>query len=184
SEPPVDTSTSAALTQLGQTWPVAGRQVGIVVGPDFDPGTVETLRAALGAAGVVPLVVGPHGGVISGVTMQRSYAVVASVELDAVVLTGALPPAPDARASVDAKAGVATAGTVVDPRVVKLLDEVWRHAKAIGAVDDADDVLTAAGVPIEGTGVVVGKAGAVAAGLLEFLAAHRTWERFTPVSAG
>ena len=180
---PSSTATSAALTQLGRTWPVAGRQVGIIVGADFDPATVQTLRTTLDAAGVVPLVVGPHGGVIAGVTMQRSYAVTASVELDAVVVVGAVPPAPDARATVDAKAGTATAGTAVDPRVVKILDEVWRHAKAVAAVTGAADVLTGAGIPTEAAGVVTGDAGAVAADLLELLSAHRVWERFTPVSA-
>ena len=184
SEAPTGTTASAAISQLGQTWPVAGRQVGIVVGADLDPKVVEGLRAAFDEAGVVALVIGPRGGVISGVTMQRSYAVAASIELDAVVLAGPVPPAPDARASVDAKAGAATAGTSVDPRVVKLLDEAWRHAKAIAAVDGAVDTLTAAGVPASGTGVVSGGATAVAAGVLELLAAHRAWERFTPVSAG
>ncbi len=181
SNPPVGTATSAALSQLGQTWPVAGRQVGIVVGADFDQGTVEALRAAFDAAGVVPLVIGPHGGVISGVTMQRSYAVAASVELDAIVVVGAVPPAPAARTSVDAKAGAAQSGA--DPRVVKMLGEVWRHAKAIGAISGAEEVLAAGGVPADGTGVVVGETGTVTAGLLELLAAHRAWERFAPVSA-
>ncbi|MGI3784696.1 MAG: catalase [Janthinobacterium lividum] len=182
SEPPTQTSTSAALTQLGQTWPVAGRQVGIIVGPDFDPRTVETLRVAFDAAGVVPLVVGPRGGVISGVTVQRSYATAASGEFDAVVVVSAAPAAPDAHTSVDAKAGAAR--STIDPRVVKILAEVWRHAKAIGATDGAEEVLAAAGVPSDGTGVVAGKAGKVATDLLEQLASHRTWERFTPVSAG
>ncbi len=181
SEPPGATTTSAALSQVGQTWPVAGRQVGIVVGADFDPSTVETLRAAFDTAGVVPLVVGPRGGVISGVTMQRSYAVAASVELDAVVVVGAVPPAPDARTFVDAKAD--SAESAVDPRAVKLLAETWRHAKAIGATDGAEEVLAAAGVPADGTGVVGGEADAVAAALLELLAAHRAWARFPPVSA-
>jgi len=180
SDPPVGTATSDALSQLGRTWPVAGRQVGIVVGADFDPGTVETLRAAFDAAGVVPLVVGPHGGVISGVTMQRSYAVAASVEFDAIVVVGAVPPTPDARTSVDAKAGAAHAAA--DPRVAKMLGEVWRHAKAIGATGGAEEVLVAAGVSAGGSGVVAGEAGTVAAGLLELLAAHRAWERFAPVS--
>ena len=183
SEAPVGTSTSAALSQLGGTWPVAGRQVGIVVGNDLDPAVVDGLRAEFEAAGVVPLVIGPRGGVIAGVTMQRSYAVATSVELDAVVLVGALPPAPDARASVDAKAGVATAGTAVDPRVLKLLDETWRHAKAVAAVTGAEDTLTAAGVPVDGTGVVSGHPSAVAEDVLELLAGHRAWGRFAPVSA-
>ncbi len=180
SEPPTATSTSAALTQLGQTWPVAGRQVGVVVGADVDAAVVETLRTAFDEAGVVPLLVGPHGGTIGGLTMQRSYAVAASIELDAVVVVGALPPAPDARTAVDAKAGAAR--SAVDPRVVKLLGEAWRHAKAIGAVA-ADEVLTAADVPADGAGVVTGDAAGVAAGLLELLPAHRAWERFAPVSA-
>jgi catalase len=66
---------------------------------------------------------------------------------------------------------------------VKLLDEMWRHAKAIGVVEKAQEVLTAAGVPADGTGVVSGETGLVAAGLLELLAAHRVWERFAPISA-
>jgi catalase len=179
--PPVGTATSAALSQLGRTWPVAGRRIGIVVGADFDPGTVQTLRAAFDAAGVVPLVVGPHGGVISGVVIQRSYAVAASVEFDAVVIVGAVPPAPDARVSVDAKAGAAPSSA--DPRVAKMLSEVWRHAKAIGATGGAEEVLVAAGVPADGTAVVAGGTDTVAAGLLELLATHRAWERFAPVSS-
>ncbi len=180
SKPPVGTATSAALSQLGRTWPVAGRQVGIVVGADFDAGVISTLRADLNSAGVVPLVIGPHGGVISEVTMQRSYAVAASSELDAVILVGALPSAPDARTSVDAKA--AASHGAADPRVVKLLGEVWRHAKGIGATDGAEQVLTDAGIPVDGTGVVTGNPNRVAADLIALLASHRTWERFPAVS--
>ena len=180
SEPLTGTSTSAALSQLGGTWPVAGRQVGIVVGPDLDADDVEMLRSALDEVGVVPLVIGPRGGGISGVTMQRSYAVAASVELDAVVICGAVPPAPDAQPGVDAKAAVAAAA--VDPRIVKLLQEVWRHAKAIGVTGSAEEVLTAAGVPSDGVGVVQGDPADVVAELVELLGTHRAWERFVPVS--
>ena len=180
-QPPAGTTTSAALTQLGQTWPVAGRQVGIVVGADVDADAVATLRAALHTAGVVPLVIGPHGGVISGITMQRSYAVAASIEFDAVIIAGPTPPAPDARTSVDAKAGMPA--SAADPRVVKLLGDAWRHAKAIGTLDGTDEVLAAAGVPGGGVGVVRGDAQNVAADVLELLAGHRAWDRFPPVSA-
>ena len=117
----------------GRRWPVAGRQVGIVIGVEFDTAEVQTLRTTLSAAGVVPLVVGPRGGVLGGVTVQRSYAVAASVEFDAVVVASAVPPAPDAQPTVDAKADAASSGA--DPRVVKLLGELWRHAKAIGGTD-------------------------------------------------
>ena len=177
------TATSAALTQIGRTWPVAGRQVGIVIDDQVDPAVVTTLQETFDAAGVVALVVGPHGGTVSGVPVQRTYAVAASVELDAVVLAGALPPAPDASPSVDAKAGAATAGRTVDPRVVKLLDEAWRHVKAIAAVTGAEETLNAAGVPTSGTGVVSGNAATVASTVLEMLGTHRAWERFAAVSA-
>jgi catalase len=182
SQPLPSGSTSAALSQSGGTWPVAGRQVGIVVGPDVEADAVATLRAALHTAGVVPLVVGPHGGDISGISVQRSYAVAASIELDAVIVAGPVPPAPDARASVDTKAGAP--GRTADPRVVKLLGEAWRHAKAIGALDGGDTALAAAGVPGDGIGVVRGDARSVAAAVLVLLAAHRSWQRFPPVSAG
>ncbi len=180
SEPPTSTATSAALTQLGGSWPVAGRQVGIIVGDGFDAGAVTTVRQALDAAGVVPLVVGPHGGVIHGVAMQRSYAVAASIEFDAVVVVGAVPPAPDARTSADAKAGADADAS--DPRVVKLVGEAWRHAKALGAIGAADAVLTEAAADAAAPGVVTGTAGAVADGILALLASHRAWHRFAPVS--
>jgi catalase len=180
-EPPAGTSTSAALSQLGRSWPVAGRQVGILVGLDFDTGAVDVVRSALDAAGVVPLVVGPHGGLISGLIMQRSYTVAASVEFDAVVVVGAVPAASDAKTSVDAKAGAAHGGA--DPRVVKLLGEVWRHAKAIGVTAGAEAVLAEAGIPEDGVGLVRGDPAVVAAGVLELLSVHRAWQRFVPVSA-
>jgi catalase len=180
SEPPTGTATSAALSQLGRTWPVTGRQVGIVVGPDLDAAEVQTLRVALNGIDVVPLVIGPRAGVIAGVTVQRSYAVAASVELDAVVICGAVPPAPDAQPAVDAKAGVAA--SAADPRIVKLLQEMWRHAKAIGVIGGAEQVLTAAGLPADGVGVVQGDPTGVMADLVVLLGAHRSWERFVPVS--
>ena len=172
--------TSRAGAAEAARWPVDGRQVGLVVGPDVDAGSVEALRSALDAAGVVPLVIGPHGGVISGVTVQRSYAVAASVELDAVVIVSAAPPAADAQPTVDTKAGASTGAT--DPRIVKLLSEAWRHAKVIGLVTGAEDVLAAAGIPDGGPGVVAGDPDDVVAGLLELMAEHRIWDRFAPVS--
>jgi catalase len=85
---------------------------------------------------------------------------------------------------VDAKAGATGPGSAVDPRVAKLLGEVWRHAKAIGVTGGADELLAAAGVPADGTAVLQGDPATLAAGLLELLAAHRAWARFAPVSAG
>jgi catalase len=167
--------TSAALSQVGGSWPVAGRQLGIVVGDGVDEAAVTTVADAAREAGVVPLVVGPHGGTIGGLTVHRTYAAVSSTELDAVVLVGELPPAPDALVSLGAEAGVPGDGT--DPRVVKLVGEAWRHSKALGSVG-GDAALTGGGARTGGPGVVGGSADDVAPALLELLAAHRAWGRF------
>ncbi len=181
--PPTDDDTSPALSQAGGTWPVAGRQVGIVADATSDSGQVEELRAALLAEGVVPLVIAPAGGTIGrGVVVQRTYAASNSTELDAVILACAAAPGPDALPSLDAKAG-ADGRSAVDPRVAKTLGELWRHAKTIGAVGAGQEALTAVGVPEDAPGVVTGKRpGAVAQDVLELLAQHRAWHRFTPSS--
>jgi catalase len=175
---PVDSEPSAALTQLGGTWPVAGRIVGVIIGPDSDPAEIETVRAALHAADVVPLVIGPHGGKIGGLTVQRTYANASSVEFDAFVVVGDTPPADDALPSLDAKsAAEGGPDTATDPRVLKLLGEAWRHSKAIGGLVDSP-VVAGAGIPLDAPGVVVGDGAEVTEQLLALLAAHRAWERF------
>ncbi len=174
-----DPSPSAALSQLGKTWPVAGRVVGVVIGPDSHQGDVAALRQALAAEGVAALVVGPHGGTIGSTTVQRTYANAASIEFDALVVVGQTPPAADALPTIDAKSAAGDGPAAPsDPRVVKLLGEAWRHAKALGATDGAA-VLAAAGVPEAGAGVLSGDAAAIAQPLVDLLAAHRVWERFT-----
>ena len=146
-----DTIVSDALTQVGGSWPVAGRQVGILIGEDVNQTAVTTLQKAAQSAGVVPLVVGPRGGTIGKLTVNRTYANAASIEFDALVLVGDLPPAPDAMISGDTKAGAEGGATVTDPRVVKLVGEAWRHAKAIGAVGDST-ALAEAGITADDAG--------------------------------
>ncbi|CCQ14147.1 Catalase [Rhodococcus sp. AW25M09] len=178
--PAAEHGSSDALTQLGKTWPVAGRQIGIVVGEDVDQATAAAIGQAIRAADVVPLIVGPHGGVIGDLVVNRTYANAASIEFDALVLVGDLPAAPDAMVSGDAKAGAGAGTSSSDPRVVKLVGEAWRHSKAIGAVGDGGDggALADAGVSADGAGIVVGSAKTVAAELLDLLGSHRVWERF------
>ena len=181
---PVDVDPSGALTQLGGSWPVAGRVVGIVIGADVDPAGIDAIRAAVVAAGAVPLVVGPRGGTIGGVTVQRTYANAASIEFDALIALGATPPAPDAMVGLDAKSGLTSPGDKrpdTDPRVLKLLQEAWRHAKAIGG-SDASGSLIAAGIPADAPGIVEGTPTDTAVAVLELLAAHRVWDRFPAVT--
>ena len=174
----VETETTAAISQLGGTWPVAGRVVGVVIGAGSDPEDIEAVRGALTEAGVLPLVVGPHGGAIRSITVQRTYANAASIEFDAIIVVGDTPPAADALPSLDAKsAAEGGPDTATDPRVSKMIGEAWRHSKAIGSVPGAASSLAAL-LPADAPGVVHGEPTQVADQIVELLAAHRTWQRF------
>ncbi len=179
--PLADVAPSPALSQVGREWPGDGRMVGIVVDPDGDLDGVDEVRRAVFAAGMVPLLIGPHGGMVGDLPVQRTFATGRSVEFDAVLLAGAPAPAPDALPARDAKAGRPDRSTV-DPRVLLLVEECWRHAKAIGAWGAGVTVLEQAGVA--GTpGVVAAGSGAEAlTAVQQLMAAHRVWERFRYLS--
>jgi catalase len=175
--PLADVTPSPALSQLGQTWPGDGRTIGIVVDPDGDLDGVGAVREAIFAAGMVPLLIAPRGGMVGGMPVQRTFATTRSVEFDAILVAGAPVPAPDALPARDDKAGTTTVVNI-DPRVLLLVEEAWRHAKAIGAWGAGTAVLQeaiVAGTP----GVVSADDGAAAlAALQPLLGAHRVWERF------
>jgi catalase len=177
----VDLEPSPALSQVGRTWPTDGRMIGIVVDPAGDLSGLAELRAAVSAAGMVPLVVAPHGGKLpDGTTVQRTFGATRSVEFDAVLLAGSPLPAPDALVARDSKAGAET-DPLLDPRVMLLLQECFRHAKAIGAWGAGASALELAGVA-DAPGVLVGDDPAtVFADLHAALGAHRVWERFGTV---
>jgi len=178
--PEVGGATSAAISQLGGTWPVAGRIVGVVIGPGSDPADIEAVRSPLVNADVLCLVVGPHGGKIGPITVQRTYANAASIEFDAIIIVGDTPPAADALPSLDTKSAAEGApGAAIDPRVSKLIAEAWRHAKAIGVVAAAAST-AAAVLPAEAPGIMHGKAAEVGTQIVALLGTHRAWERFPP----
>jgi catalase len=100
------------------------------------------------------------------------------MEFDAVLVAGAPVPAPDALPHRDAKAGAADTANV-DPRVVLLLEEAYRHCKVIGAWGEGTTALEAAGVT-GAAGIVRGDgAGEVFERVQEQMAYHRSWERFS-----
>ncbi len=168
---------SAALTQLGKTYPVDGRQIGVLVDDDTDPGTIAGLVSALDEAGTVPLLIAPTGGQLGGqVPVQRSYATAASIELDGIVVAGSGAPGPDIGKARDARSW--QGAVTIDPRVETLLDQMYRHAKAIAVVSGSESVAEAAGVELGAPGVLVGDIGALADDLLALLGGHRAWERF------
>jgi catalase len=176
--PPVAVEPSPALSQVGGAWPADGRMVGIVVDPEGDLAGVKALRQAVFAADMVPLVVAPHGGMVDGMPVQRTFATGRSVELDVLLLAGSPAPAPDAVVAREAEGGAPGGGAAVDPRVLLMVQECWRHAKVIGAWGAGLSVLELAGYA-GGTGIVAGEAAAeVFAEVQGLMAAHRVWERF------
>jgi catalase len=178
-EPLDDLGPSPALSQLTDTdWPSDGRVIGIVVDPDGELAGIDAVREAVTAAGMVPLVVAPYGGKLSdGTTVQRTFGATRSVEFDAVLVAGSPVSAADALAVRDSKAGEHDEPWL-DPRVVLLLQECFRHAKAIGAWGAGAAALEVAGVP-DAAGVFTSDdPAAVFAEVHTALGAHRVWERF------
>ncbi|MGP5364429.1 catalase [Brachybacterium tyrofermentans] len=175
--PHSDAPASPALSQLAGQWPTDGRMIGIVVDPDADNSELATLHEAIANASMVPLVIAPQGGTVAGVPVSRTFGTARSVEFDVVLLAGAPAPGPDATPTVDPKSGAPGSG-LVDPRVGLLIDECWRHAKAVGAWGAGRDAV-ASRLPVDGPGLVVGESGlAVFEEVHELLRSHRVWERF------
>ena len=175
--PLTEETASPALSQVGGSYPPDGRMVGIVVDPEGDLGPVRELRQTIFSAGMVPLLIAPHGGMVGDLPVQRTFATGRSVEYDVLLIAGSPAPAPDALPARDSEAA-ASAGAVVDPRLVLMIDECWRHCKAIGAWGSGTTALQHSGVA--GTpGVVVGEdAAGVFAEVQTLMANHRVWERF------
>ncbi|GAA1490786.1 catalase [Brachybacterium sacelli] len=169
--------TSGPLSQLGGTWPTDGRMIGIVVDPDGENSDLLALHEEIVSASMTPVVIAPRGGEVAGVPVGRTLGTAASVEFDALLLAGAPLSAPDSRPSVDPKAGAPSSGEV-EPRVGKLIDECWRHAKALGAWGAGRQALEAHTAP-GGAGLVLGDDPFTVLGeIRSLLGAHRVWERF------
>ncbi|HWM03332.1 MAG TPA: catalase HPII, partial [Actinophytocola sp.] len=129
--------------------------------------------------GMVPLLIAPTGGPLdadSGLVAQRTFLTARSTEFDALLLAGSPRPGVDAVPARDAKAGAP--GGAVDPRVVLMIQECFRHAKAIGAWGGGRAALEAAGCAT-GPGVVLDdEPSKVLTTMTQLLGAHRVWDRF------
>ncbi|MGW7489385.1 catalase [Streptomyces sp. NPDC054786] len=177
---------SPALSQIGQTWPLDGRIIGIVADENGDLDGVRTLRSAVLDADMVPLVIAPAGGKLDSeghpITVQRTFATARSIEFDALVLAGTPGSGKDAYGARDAKAGdpAAAGRTETDPRVLLMLSEAYRHGKALGGWAGAEEVFQAAGVPTAAPGVALGSDGTGTLNqITQLLGRHRVWERFS-----
>lgn len=178
-----DAEPSQAVSQLGARWPVDGRKVAVLFDRSQDalvtelPGQLE--QRALAAL----LVSAQVGQVADGVPVDRNYLTAASIEADAVALLGPLPQGAGARVPLDAKAGTdPTQNAPTDPRVIKFVQEAYRHSKAIICLNKAaGQVLADAGISSEAPGIVQCAVGQLAEQAEQLLGSHRVWERFPAV---
>ena len=168
-----DVVPSPALSQRpAEPGRVDGRVVGVLATDGADLTVATALADALGPEQVVVRVVADHGGTVTGsgggtATVDRTIAATRSIEYDAVVV------AP----------GVAGSALGTDPRTAVLLQEAFRHGKAIAAVGDGTDVLAAAGVAADAPGVLTADdRAALATPLREALGRHRSWERLAQLA--
>jgi len=175
---------SPALSQVGESWPVKGRIIGIVADHDSDLKALKSVRQAALDADIIPLVIAPAGGVLgkgsNKVTVQRTFATARSVEFDALLLAGVVGASADAFGARDAKAGNGTVDpAVIDPRVLLMLAETYRHAKPIAVLAGGRQVLQAAGIPAQAPGVLAGDdATQLLTATVGLLGQHRVWDRF------
>ncbi|TDO86394.1 catalase [Enemella evansiae] len=157
---PAKVDPSPALSQLGRSWPVTGRKVAVIVaGPDDAAVAAQTVEA-IRAAGMVPLLTAPNGGTLGDQPIERSYPTAASIEWDGVVV------------AADPSAGPNPAD---DAKIIRLLDEAYRHGKAIAVLDGVDPATL--GLNAAATGVVTGDPATAVTALAELLAEHRVWDR-------
>ncbi len=154
----VELDPSPALSQRRGAFPVDGRTVAVLVDDTASAAALEEVRATLTQAGIRPFVVAAHGGEIDGVPVARTFATMRSVEFDGVVALAG----PD------------------DDRVDLLIEEMWRHGKAIAAVGTAASILERTGVDPDAPGVTVAEAVPAIEALLTDLGEHRAWTRIDP----
>jgi catalase len=147
------------------SFPIAGRQVGLVAGADADLAGIAALRSALEEGGAQVKVIAPHGGTLGEgkdqQVVERTVVTARSIEFDAVVVADGAPKDSDIKSVV-------------------LLQEAYRQLKPFAAWGDGAQVLTSAGIDVDGPGVLTGK---TAKSLVAALGRHRVWEREELVTA-
>src|SRR4029453_10983070 len=166
---PVDVpGPSPALAQIKPSpFPITGRIVGVVAGDGADLKGVAKLREALEADGALVRGIAPHGGQITTgrdvEIVERTFATARSIEFDAIVVADGAPKDGDFRALV-------------------MLQEAFRHLKAVGAWGDGVAVLETAGIDLGAPGVLTAKKAnaKLGAATVAALGMHRAWDR-TPL---
>jgi catalase len=143
----------------------------VIARPGADLAGIAQLRAALAAEGAVLRVIAPVGGTLGTgkrtEIVERTLLTTRSVEFDAVLIA-------------DGTAGLR------DVKLSVLLQEAFRHCKALGAWGDGSQVLLDAGIDTAAPGVLLadGCGDDLTSGLIAALGMHRAWERAALVMTG
>ena len=170
-KPAQDVRISPALVQLlAEPGPIVGRKIGIIADAGSDLAGVATLIKSAKGLGVTALVIAPVGGVLKAgrrmITVDRTLATVRSIEFDALVVAGGTTPSHDIK-------------------LIVLLQEAFRHCKALTAWGDGAEVLKEARISVRDPGVEVSESvdKAFTAQLAAALGLHRAWDRAPKVMA-
>jgi catalase len=170
-DPVTGVTPSPALSQLPPgPGPITGRIVGVVAQPGADLAGIDKLRKALDAQGAVLRLIAPIGGTLKKGTraeiVERTLPTTRSIEYDAVLVAGG-------------------AGDLADLKLTVLLQEMFRHAKVLGAWGDGERALRTAGLDIAAPGVLLAPSvnAAFAKAVVTAVGLHRVWNRVPPVGA-
>jgi len=173
-----DVPVSAALTQIGESWPVAGRQIGIIVGDGVDVTTVTTVTTVAKArAG------GRRGAPGCRTARRHDRHTDRPPDLRQRRIHRVRRARPHRRPTTRTRCHGQRrhqgrrSSISHGPTGREAGQRAWRHSKAIGAIG-ANTALTDAGATPEDAGIVVGTAKQLAPALLDLLAHHRAWDRF------
>ncbi len=160
-EAPILVSPALSMVPPGPG-PIDGRVVGLVVGDGVKPANVDKVSQALTAAGAVLQVIGPRGGFIGAVEIHHTFHTCDSVMFDALVVDPS-----------------ATAALGQERKVAVMVQEAYRHHKAIGAIGAGAQVLEEAGVLADAPGVVVAPTAVkrFTQDLVTAIGWHRHWDR-------
>jgi catalase len=165
SNSPAEVTPSPALSQItGIPGPIAGRKVGIIADAGADLASITQLLRGLTGLGAVGFVIAPVGGTLgagrSAVAVDRTPLTARSIEFDAIVVAGGTTPTNEIRTTI-------------------LLQEAFRHCKALGAWGGGEAAIAGVGIDLKGPGVLVADAFGkpFLDELVRALGLHRVWER-------
>jgi len=175
--PATDVGVSPSLSQVyAQPGPITGRVIGVLAVDGADLAGIAKLREGLMAQGAVVRLIAEHGGTVTGgrgrgrssATVERTYVTTRSIEYDAVV--------------VAAGAGA----LAMEPKALILLQEAFRHGKAVAAWGDGVGVLQAARIPAAAPGVLTAEnvSATLRKEITRAVGLHRSWDRVPLVAQG